>query len=259
MPASLTRNSPQFSTPLAALILPWSDRIWGLPELAAYSRTYPAASYVGIPLLVLLLVFAVATWSSKVTRLLVIMFVVIIALAAGPVLVIAGKMAVTLPWSGLWSLPVARSVETNRFILFGYLVLAIVLALWLAVPARSRLLLAARWGLAVVALAAVFANLPTFAEVTGPPRLTPQEMPGVPSLHPADALPAFITAGLYRRYLKPDEIVVVLSHRGLRGTTADGVTVYNVNSGHLAGLTASSVTGGLPRGTRDESGRGGLP
>ena len=214
LPAGLARNTPQYSTPLVALILPRADRIWGLPAVAAYSRTYPAASYVGIPLLVLLLVFAVATWSSKVTRLLVIMFAVIIALAAGPVLVVAGKTAVTLPWSGLWNLPVARSVETNRFILFGYLVLAIVLALWLAAPARSRLLLAARWGLAVAALAAVFANLPTFAEVMGPPRLVPGEKAGVPSLHPTDALPAFITAGLYRHYLKPDEIVVVLSHRG---------------------------------------------
>ena len=248
LPAGLARNSPQFSTPLVALILPRADRIWGLPAVAAYSRTYPAASYVGIPLLVLLVVFAVATWSSKLTRLLVIMFAVIIALAAGPVLVIAGKTAVTLPWSGLWNLPVARSVETNRFILFGYLVLAIVLALWLAAPARSRLLLAARWGLAVAALAAVFANLPTFAEVTGPPRLVPGEQPGVPSLQPTDALPAFITAGLYRHYLKPGEIVVVLSHRGNAGMLfqADTDFYFRIAGGFINASLNSPAAVPLP-------------
>jgi hypothetical protein len=215
LPRGLNRNSPGFSLHLLGLVLPRSDRVGGLHSLAALSSRNPAAVYVGLPLLVLLLVFAVVTWSSKLTRLLVVTFAVVIALSVGPVLVIGGKHAFTLPWSGLWSLPIARSVEANRFILFGYLVLAIVLALWLAAPVRSRLLLAARWGLAVLALAAMFANLPTFAEVVVPqPR---PYAPGVPSTQATNALPAFITDGLYRSYLKPGEIVVVLSSRGNAG------------------------------------------
>ena len=67
--------------------------------------------------------------------------------------------------------------------------------------------------LALVALAAIFANLPTFAEVVVPPR--PRNWtPAIPSLQPANALPAFFSEGLYRRYLAPGEIVVVVSHRG---------------------------------------------
>jgi hypothetical protein len=215
LPAGLTRNTYSYAMPLIALVLPRPDRLWGLPSLAAIAHNYSDAGYVGIPLLVLLLVFAVLTWSSKVTRLLVITFVVIIALAQGPDLLLAGKPVFTLPWSGLWNLPIARSVEATRFILFGYLVLAIVLALWLAAPVSSRLLLAARWGLAVLSLAAIFANLPTFAEVVVPAPPTYQQ--AVPSLQPADALPTFITDGLYQRYLKPGETVVVLSHRGNAG------------------------------------------
>jgi hypothetical protein len=215
LPAGLTRNSPSYSLSLVALILPRADRIWGLASVSEFSRLHPAAGYVGIPLLALLLVFAVVTWSSKVTRLLVITFAVIIALSAGPDLVVAGKPAFALPWSGLWNLPIARSVESARFILFGYLVLAFVLALWLAAPVGSRLLLAARWGLAVLALAAIFANLPTLAEAVVPP--PPDYRPAVPSLQATNTLPAFITDGLYRRYLKPGETVVVLSHRGNAG------------------------------------------
>ncbi len=215
MPAGLTRDSPGYSLSLVGLVLPRPDRLWGLPSIAAFSRDHPNAGYVGLPLLVLLLVFAVVTWSSKLTRLLVVTFVVIIALAAGPDLVLAGDPAFVLPWSGLWHLPVARSVETSRFILFGYLVLAIVLALWLAKPVGRRLLEAGRWGLAVLAVAAIFANLPTFAEVAVPQ--SPSYQPAVPSRPATDALPAFITEGLYRRYLKPGETVVVLSHRGNAG------------------------------------------
>jgi hypothetical protein len=245
LPTGLTHNSPQFSLHLSALVVPRADRIWGLPSLAAFSSDHPAAGYIGVPLLVLLLVFAVVTWSSKVTRLLVVTFGVIIALAAGPDLVIAGKPAFALPWSRMWTLPIARSVETNRFILFGYLVLAIVMARWLAAPVRSRLLLAARWGLAVLALAAIFANLPTFAEVVVPH--PPPAKSAVPSQHVTDTLPTFITDGLYRRYLKPGETVVVVSHRGNAGMLfqADTGFYFRIAGGFInASLNSSSA---LPR------------
>jgi hypothetical protein len=245
MPAGLTRSSPRFSLPLVALILPRADRLWGLHSLAALSGRNPVAGYVGIPLLVLLLVFAVVTWSSKVTRLLVLTFVAVIALAAGPYLVLDGKPAFTLPWSRLWHLPVARSAEANRFVLFGYLVLAIVLALWLAAPVSSRLLLAARWGLAALALAAIFANLPTFAEVVVPH--PPHYQPAVPSLQATDALPAFITDDLYRRYLKPGETVVVLSHRGNAGMLFQAdADFYFRNAGGFINASLNS-TSALPR------------
>jgi hypothetical protein len=240
MPRGLDRNAPSFSLHLLGLVLPRPDRVGGLPSLAALSARNPAAVYVGFPMLVLLLAFAVVSWSSKLTRLLVVTFAAVIVLSVGPVLVIGGKHAVTLPWSRLWNLPIARSVEANRFILFGYLVLAIVLALWLAAPVRSRLLLAVRWGLAVLALAAIFANLPTFAEVVVPP--APAYTPAVPSLQATNALPAFITDGLYRRYLKPGETVVVLSHRGNAGMLFQADTdLYFRNAG---GFINASLNGG---------------
>jgi hypothetical protein len=260
LPRGLNRNAPNFSLHLLGLVLPRQDRLWGLPSLAALSARNPAAVYVGIPLLVLLLAFAVVTWSSKLTRLLVVTFAVVIALSVGPVLVIGGKHAFTLPWSRLWRLPIARSVEANRFILFGYLVLAIVLALWLAAPVRSRLLLAARWGLAVLALAVMFANLPTFAEVVVP---QPQAYaPGVPSTKATNALPAFITDGLYRRYLKPGEIVAVLSSRGNAGMlfqadtdfyfrNAGGFINASLNSGNALPLPVAQLSDPSPAKERE--------
>jgi hypothetical protein len=225
LPAGLTHNTPQFSLSLAALIVPRPDRPWGsLPAMSSLRTPHEQDMYIGIPMLVLLLVFAVVTWSSKVTRLLVAIFAVVLVLAAGPYLIITSQSAFTLPWSGLWNLPIARSAEACRIILFGHLVLAFVLALWLAAPVRSRALSAARWGLAVVALAAMFANLGTFAETVVPP--PPHYKPAVASLRATDTLPAFITKGLYRRYLKPGETVVVLSHRGNAGMLFQAYTDF---------------------------------
>jgi hypothetical protein len=215
LPKGLTRNTPGFSLHLVGLILPRADRLWGLPaSLVNFARANPNPGFVGIPMLVLLILFGVFTWSSRLARLLVITFLVIIVLGLGATFNVTKQALFPLPWGGLWNLPIASSAETSRFILFGFLVLAIVVALWLAAPARSRLAWAGRWGLAVLALAVVFANTATLAEGVVPPV---QFTPAFASLKPTDELPPFITDGLYRQYLTPGEIVVVLSQRGNAG------------------------------------------
>ena len=86
----------------------------------------------------------------------------VIALAVGPNLVVTStRHTYTLPWAGLWNLPIARSAEPSRFIVFAVLVLAIALALWLATPAKGKLQLAARWGLGLLAVAVIISDSPT--------------------------------------------------------------------------------------------------
>lgn len=217
-PSTFSRQTPNFSMDLAGLVLPQSypDRLLGMTWLAsAAGRLHSSYAYVGIPLLLVVLGLAIFTWSSRVTRLLVAGFVIIIALALGPTLYVDGQRAFSLPWGALWSLPIARSAEPARLIDFGYLVLALVIALWLAAPVRSRLVRAARVGLAVLALAAMFANLRDFAMVVVPP--APTAPPAVAALPRTNTLPPFITDGLYKKYLRPGEIVVVISDRGNAG------------------------------------------
>jgi hypothetical protein len=189
-PAGFTKVSPAFSLNLHNLVVPRS----------------------GILLLVIVLALAVLTWSSRLTRLLVILFVLIVALAVGPDPVIGTKQFGPLPWARLWSLPVVRSSEPVRLMLFGYLVLAIILAVWLAIPTKSRLLLASQWILGLAAVAAIL----TFVPVASRGSVIPAGAPSA-AVRPTDALPAFISAGLYRDYLRPGEIVVVVSDRGNAG------------------------------------------
>jgi hypothetical protein len=216
-PKDLARQDPEYSLRLVRLVLPWSDKVFGLTALVHYSDRLGRAAvddYVGLPLLLVLLGIAVFAWRSRISRLLVIGFVFVIGLAAGPDLMFGNRQR-PLPWGGLWSLPIARSAEPSRLVVFAILALALALALWLAAPAASttasRLLSAARWGLGLLAVAAILVDTPTAHEAVNP--VAPGYQPPAVA-ETANQLPAFITQGMYRRYLRPGEIVVIYTDRG---------------------------------------------
>jgi hypothetical protein len=216
-PASLTRQQEQFSLDLASLVLPRKDRLLGMSWWAASSghvRDYTA--YLGVPLLLVLLGLTIFCWHSRLVRLMAIGFAVIIALAAGPNLIVDSRKHFALPWDFIWHLPFFKSAEPIRFIDLGYLVLSLAFALWVTSLTAGWLARAARWALAAVALAAMFADLPTFASVVAvpPPEHWKQALP---SLKMTNDIPAFFTGGTYKKYVKPAETVVVVSHRGNAG------------------------------------------
>jgi hypothetical protein len=239
-PAALTRQRPAFSLHPIRLVLPVSDKLFGLTPLIAYSNHIGRADlddYVGIPLLLIPFALAVFAWSNRVARLLAITLVFVLALAVGPVLIIGNRELVHLPWGGLWSLPIARSAEPSRLIVFGYLVLAIALALWLAAPTTSRLAYGARWGLGLLAVAVLVADLPTSYQPVDP---VPLGFTPPATMRPVNQLPAFITDGLYRRYLRPGETVVIVTYRGNAGMLfqADAGFYFRIAGGFInASLT----------------------
>jgi hypothetical protein len=218
--AVLTRQQPAYSLQFIRLIVPTSQQMFGVTRLIAYSNHLGRSGiddYVGIPLLVILLLVAVSAWLGRISRvgwLLAIGFVFVLALAAGPILVLGPHHTRKLPWAKLWTLPFARSAEPSRFIVFGLLVLAFALALFLAAPARNKLLLAARWGLGLLAVAAIITDTPTSYQAVSP---LPLNYKPPPAIRAVNELPAFITQDLYREYLRPGEIVVVLTQRGNAG------------------------------------------
>ena len=54
-------------------------------------------------------------------------------------------------------------------------------------------------------------------------------------MRPANQLPAFITDGMYRRYLRPGEIVVIVTHRGNAGMLfqADAGFYFRIAGGFI--------------------------
>ncbi|HET9079928.1 MAG TPA: hypothetical protein VFO01_05370 [Trebonia sp.] len=234
-PTALVRQANIFSLSLVRLILPSSSNNFGLAPLVHYSRNlgrYSVDDYVGLPILLVLLGLAVFAWRSRLARLLAFGFLFVIAFAVGPAIVAGTRAVAPLPWGALWNLPILRSAEPSRFIIFGYLILAIALALWLTAPTATKLARAARWGLGLLAIAALFADLPAFTVALRP---LPVGYKISATMHPADQLPAFLTDRLYTRYLTPGETVVIVTRRGNAGMLfqADANFYFRIAGGFI--------------------------
>jgi hypothetical protein len=230
-PKSFHTAVPQFWVDLAGVVVPRTNRLLGMKWLAPVAgHVVTPTIYVGIPLLLLFVLVAVFQWSNRLVRLLVPLYVVIFLLALGPKLLIDGKQVMTLPWGYIWNLPLLDSAESQRLMDFGQLVLALLMALWLAHVTKSKVALAARWGLAMLSLAAIFANVPTFASVAVPHKPKPTQWVQVlPSQPLTDQIPSFFTDGTYKQYIKPGENVVIVSHRGNAGMMFQAYTDFYFN------------------------------
>jgi hypothetical protein len=202
VPPSFYRRPGATSIDLAGLVVPRRGQDLGLSSLTAAADKLPVSSfdgYVGIPLLVLAVAFAVLCWSRRITRLLAVMLIVVVAGALGPELYLGGRLETRLPWASLWHLPGLRAAFPSRLMVFAFLILAVMMALWLADPAPRRPAQLARWALALLAIAAVAADVPAL------------------SINTTSGTPAFIATGQYRTYLTPGATVVVASARRNEG------------------------------------------
>jgi hypothetical protein len=238
-PNSFTRQRPAFSLHLTRLVLPASDKLFGLTPLIGYSDHLGRADldvYVGLPLLLIPFALVALAWSNRIARLLASALVFVLALAVGPILIVGNPGLVHLPWGGLWSLPIARSAEPSRLIIFAYLVLSLALALWLAAPTSkptgNKLATGARWALGLLAVAVLLADLPTSSGALDPIPLGYQPPA---TMHAVNQLPAFITQGMYRRYLRRGEIVVIVTYRGNAGLLfqADAGFYFRIAGGFI--------------------------
>jgi hypothetical protein len=187
---------------LASLVVPRPKRTFDLTWLAhlAARPVLPSqAGYVGIPLLVVVVVLAVTSWSSRMTRFLTIMVAIIVVASLGPALHVDGHRIFGLPWAPLWHLPILRNAFPSRLMLFAYLVLAVIAAVWLARVPPSRWQQWARWPAAALIIAAVIADIPAFG-YTG-----------------QSSVPHYITFAQYRKDLTPGETVAIVSTIGNAG------------------------------------------
>jgi hypothetical protein len=211
-PAGFSQTSPRSSSlNLESLIVPRPTRTFWIGWLHHASKDLPSltlAGYVGVPVLLLVAVLGIWSWDRSLTRFLVIMFVFSVLVALGPDFTVGALHAIPAPWALLWKLPLVRSAFPVRFVVFGFLALAVMVAVWLASPLR---LTALRWLLATLAVAAVIVNIPRITSAHPNPR---------------SGLPGFIASGEYRRYLTRGETLLVISDRGNAGMLFEAVTGF---------------------------------
>ncbi len=197
VPAGFMR-APGLPLDVAGLVVSRSGNALGLNWLGPHgTAAWPRGCFVGLPLLAIAEVFAIVRWSSRTVRFLTVMLAFVLVAALGPVLEVYGKPRLTLPWAPVFYLPIVRSAFPSRLMVFAFLALAVMLAIWLASPSRWPWL---RWLVAIVAIA------------------TSVTCASAPKARPAPGVPPFIRACEYRRYLAPGTTVVVIAtHTGNAG------------------------------------------
>jgi hypothetical protein len=191
--------SPQtFSCDLLHVVTPTSLTWVGHQSVASLTASFTgysweAGSYLGIPMIVLVALFALRFGSQAGARVLLTTLLFVWLASLGPVLHVVGRPVMAMPWKAALYLPLLNMALPARFMMYGFLDVAIIVAIWASSAKVGEF---TKWGL--VGLAMLFL-LPA-----------PEHLFSRSSV----STPAFFTDGSYRKYLAPGERVLVIPYGG---------------------------------------------
>jgi hypothetical protein len=199
-------NGPIQADALSFFIPTWLTALGG-STFRSISQNFPGnlaeqGTYLGLPLIAILVSCLIQNRHRKAARVLGVVLTVTVVWALGDHLYVDGHRTIGLPWSLLDHLPFLKLLITVRIGVYLGLVCAVIASMWLAAPSRHR---AGRWLVAALAVAFLFPSIDA-------------SFPGS-RLHVFTAryvTPPFFATRLYRRYLRPGEIVLPLPF-GSRG------------------------------------------
>src|SRR5208282_1044884 len=133
----------RFSADLAGLFVPRETTgLGGVKLLAAISRNcdfFQNSDYLGIVLIVFIEGFRRRYWSVPVGKFLTILLLVIVIAATGPLLHFCGRPVFPMPWAILGRLPLISIALPMRFMMYAFLVVAVMVAMWFAASAARPL------------------------------------------------------------------------------------------------------------------------
>lgn len=193
----------------------WQAARWAAVGLPATQDTF---AYLGLPLLAIVVAYAVRERRRRSARLLTICFAVAILAVMGTRLVLAGHdTGVALPWALLTHIPLIRYALPFRTAVYAALVAAVILASWLATRPRPL-----PWAVALLAVAALVPSLSS------------------PYWHSGAVDPAFFRTGEYRAYLRPADNVLTIPVDGQNQRwQARTSFAFNIVGGYLGAFPTS--------------------
>ena len=210
-----------YSTDLLNLVIPTSTMELGraafLRAIAEHFLGYifEAGGYVGIPLMLVAAAFARRNWSEGWARSLVLVLIVAVVLSLGPFLVVGGRPVIPFPGLVVGVLPLIGKALPARQMLYAFLALAIITALWLGRGAAPR------W-------VRVLAGLVVVASIV--PNLSTNFWTSRSTYRPSS------TTALYAKFLSPGETVVVLPY----GYAGDSM-LWQIESGWYFRMAGGNV------------------
>lgn len=214
-----------YSADLLNLIIPAPFNWLGtFAPMRAVSDHFPGfwiehGACFGVPLLVVAVAYYRRTWAAPVTKIALFSFAAITIAAFGPFLLIAGRPVLPMPWWLATHAPLIANALPVRFAMYGFLVLAIIAALWFASEGASTTVKA------VAAAAILIMMLPRFS--AGFWTTAVQQ-------------PAMFTDGSWRNVISPNEIILPLPYE------RNGDSMLWQTSAHMGFRMASGYTSIIP-------------
>jgi hypothetical protein len=157
------------TSPVASLmsfVLPtYAQAIWGsVAPLGIYDQEW-FNTYLGVPLIGLLVVIGYAKRGDGTVRFLLVLVLAVAILSLGPSLhvVPVSSTGIPLPWRLLQFVPLFSDVLTNRFGEYLYLLVGLILALYVADASGSRSSRIGRVGMTLLAVAFLAPRVPLFS------------------------------------------------------------------------------------------------
>jgi hypothetical protein len=202
-PHSPVFKTGNYSADLLAFLVPTETVVLGTARAATkitdtfQGDLYENGAYLGLALILFVEIFRRRYWREPVGKFLTILFIVPVIAALGPTLHIAGQPGLPMPWALIGRLPILSIALPVRFMMYAFLAIAVMLAMWLAAPSSRPL---PKWIAAAVIVASVAPN----------PRASFW-------VSPLD-IPAFFSDRTYATELQPREIILPLPW-GQRGNS----------------------------------------
>ncbi len=155
-----------------------------------HGEIYDTTAYIGLPALLIISLAAFRPGKPLAMKLALAMLAIILVLSLGPLLKIGGRHP-PAPGIAMLLTPILKHAEPVRFAAYFFLCVGTIFALWLNDESYRPAMRAALGALVIISLA-------------------PNPHARFWSTH-ADT-PAFFNAGIYRRYLSPADVVLILPY-----------------------------------------------
>jgi hypothetical protein len=151
-----------YSADLLAFLVPTPTVVLGTARAAVtISQTFKGGisengAYLGVATIFFVEMFRRRYWREPVGKFLTILFVVLAIAAMGPSLHVAGKQGVSMPWAIVGRLPLLSIVLPVRLMMYEFLVVAVMVAMWLSASSAHSL---TKWIATAVLLVSLAPNL----------------------------------------------------------------------------------------------------
>lgn len=194
-PRTPINNPKTFSSDLLNFLIPTPITFLGHRQFVDVTSQFTAGvseatAYLGLPLILIIVSFARAHSWTPLGKLLMGSLCLVCLASLGPRLHVAGMASLSLPWRLMVHLPLVNHALPARFMMFAFLIAAILVAIWSSSDKSNR------WAKRILIPLSILFLLPNVVESYLKP---------VSHWKGALETPVFFADGLYREHLCPGE------------------------------------------------------